>query len=186
MSVFNQRKDKGKELTDYLVNFLKIENIPYFESGYEFYKDYNNASEIRNLKDETSKFVRYYPDYTIVGKNKTVFIEVKNSSGIEKECFDHYNILVNNLNLDILFLCKNKKLCNVKNIVFQTMYSFDKKANMDIPITNSIWREPRKLESLQYANYLKAYAGNTSGCTFAYIDFEKTKFYEIDIIKKLV
>ena len=185
MSGFDKRRNKAKYLTDYLDNYLIEQNIPYFESGYEFYKEYNNAFKISYLKDTTSQFVRYYPDYTIVGKDKTILIEVKNSSGIEKECFKNYSVLSNDLNIDILLLCKNKKLCSVKDLVFQNIDSYDSIADMNIPITDSIWKEPRKMNETEYFKYLKAYNYKTSGCSFAFIDFNKTKFYELKILKHL-
>ena len=185
MSAFDERINKSKYLTDYLDKYLQEESISYFESGYEFYKEHNRAFQIKFLKDCTSQFVRYYPDYTIVGKNKTILIEVKNSSGIERECFRNYSVLSNDLNIDILLLCKNKKLCSVKDIVFKHIDPYDKIADMDIPITDLIWKEPRKMNEIQYAKYLAAYNNKTSGCSFAFIDFENTKFYDINILKQL-
>lgn len=185
MSGFNKRINKSKYLTDYLDYYLKKQNISYFESGYEFYKEYNNAFKIKYFNDLTSKFIRYYPDYTIVGKNKSVLIEVKNSSGIEKECFDNYSVLSKELNIDILLLCKNKKLCSIKDLVFKKIDSYDSISNMYIPITDSIWKEPRKMNKAKYEKYIASYNNRTSGCSFAFIDFKKTIFYEINILKLL-
>jgi len=183
MNAFKARKNKSKELCDYLINYLQNKKISYFESGYEYYKQYNNAYKIKELNDSTSKFVRYYPDYTIALNKISVLIEVKNSSGIEKECYDNYMILADKLNIKIFLLCLNKKLCYLKDIVFKKIDSFDKRANMHVPVTDEVWKEPRKMIITDYQEYLKSYNFTTSGCAFAYIDFEKTKFYNIDILE---
>ena len=84
MNAFEIRKNKSDELTDYVNEFLSENKISFFESGYEFYKSLQNANDkIKKLNDNTSKFVRYYPDFTYIGKDRTILIEVKNSSGIE-------------------------------------------------------------------------------------------------------
>jgi len=188
MSDFSKRKNKSEELTMYLNNFLTNNKISYFESGYEFYKSIQSANDkIKILKDNTSKFVRYYPDFTFVGKEKTILIEVKNSSGIEKECFENYKMLVDLFNVNILLLLKNKKLCKVSDIVFTKMKSFDTIAQIDIPVTDNIWKEPRLLDKIEYTNYLKSYSSKnkyTSGCSFAFIDFKNTNFYDLDILLK--
>jgi len=183
MSAFKARQNKSKELCDYLINYLQNKKISYFESGYEYYKQYNNANKIIKFNDSTSKFVRYYPDYTIALNNISVLIEVKNSTGIEKECYDNYMILADKLNIKILLLCVNKKLCILKDIVFKKINSFDKIANMNIPVTDEVWKEPRKMNLKDYQQYLKSYNYRTSGCSFAYIDFQKTKFYNINILE---
>ena len=55
---------------------------------------------------------------------------------------------------------------------------------MNIPITDEVWKEPRKMSLTDYQEYLKAYNFRTSGCSFAYIDFQRTKFYEINVLNK--
>jgi hypothetical protein len=184
MNAFNTRANKSKELCNYLIDYLKSTNISYFESGYEYYKQYNNALKILKYNDNTSKFVRYYPDFTIVLKDVSALIEVKNSSGIEKECYDNYLFLAKTLNLNIYLFCFNKKLCKLTDIVFKKIDSFDKTAKMNVPITNEVWKEPRKMSAIDYQEYLKAYNFRTSGCSFAYIDFQRTKFYEINVLNK--
>jgi hypothetical protein len=188
MNAFEIRKKKSDELTDYFNKFLSDNKISFFESGYEFYKSLENANDkIKKLNDNTSKFVRYYPDFTYIGKDKTILIEVKNSSGIEKECFENYKMLEDLFNLNILLLLKNKKLCKIKDIVFNKAKSYDVIAEMNVPVTNEIWKEPRLLENNEYYKYLQNYKNKkkyTSGCSFAFIDFYKTKFFELEILLK--
>jgi len=114
-------------------------------------------------------------------------IEVKNSSGIEKECFENYKMLEDLFNLNILLLLKNKKLCKIKDIVFNKAKSYDVIAEMNVPVTNEIWKEPRLLEKNEYYKYLQNYKNKkkyTSGCSFAFIDFKNTNFYDLDILLK--
>ena len=189
MNDFNKRTEKSKELTDYFVNFLNLNKISYYESGYEFYKDTHNATEkIKYLKDNTSEFIRYYPDFTIVGEHKSLLIEAKNSSGIEKKCYNNYLSLVQNLNINVLLLLKNKKLCRLEDLKFSIVNKYDKIAEMNIPVTDKVWKEPRKMNDYEYKLYKKKYKEQgkyTSGCSFAFIDFENTKFYDLKTLLHL-
>jgi hypothetical protein len=186
MSEFKKRKEYSNVLTNYFNDFLYENKISYFESGYEFYKSNEDALEkIKFKNDVTSKFIRYYPDYTIVGKNKCILIDAKNSSGIEKECYDNYKLLESSCNVNLLLLLKNKKLCKLKDLKFNKLNAFDVKSNMIIPIENEFFRSPRLLNDNDYQNYMKIYKGTTSGCSFAFIDFINTKFYELNVLNKL-
>lgn len=186
MKDFDKRLNKGQELNDFFNDFLVNNKLSYIESGYEFNKDYYNAINlIKNKNDKTSKFVRYYPDKTLTGKSKSILIEVKNSSGIEKECYENYLSLINNLNIEILFLLKNKKLCKCQDLKFNDVNEYDIKAKMKIPVIDKVWKAPRLLNEYDYQNYLKAYKYKTSGCSFAFIDFKNTKFYELNVLLKL-
>ena len=113
MNEFKKRIEYADILTDFFNDFLKENKISYFESGYEFYKSNQEALEkIKFKNDVTSKFIRYYPDYTIVGKNKSILIDVKNSSGIERECYENYKNLIFYFPNIILFkndITKNRK-----------------------------------------------------------------------------
>jgi hypothetical protein len=89
--------------------------------------------------------------------------------------------------LNILLLLKNKKLCKIKDIVFSKAKSYDVIAEMNVPVTDEIWKEPRLLEKNEYYKYLQNYKNKkkyTSGCSFAFIDFNKTKFFELEILLK--
>lgn len=188
MTDFELRLQKGNELYFLIKNFLDVNKIPYFETGYEHLNQLNNArnSVIKN-KDKTSEFIRFYPDLSIIFKNRSFLLEIKNSSGIEKECYMNYIGLVNVFNLDVLICCKNAKICRIQDVVFKPADKFDKISNMEIPVTDSVWREPRMMESNRYFEYLAAYkkAGKyTSGCSFAFIDFDKTDFKELDVLNK--
>ena len=184
MSAFQNRIQQGKELEEYLNNFLIENKIAFFNTGYEFYKSNYGAFELlKTLKDNTSKFIRYYPDKTLVGK-KSILIEVKNSTGLEKQCYDNYLNLHNSGVIVLLFL-KNKKLCKLENLVFKELVEFDSKAQMNIPILDKVWKHPAELSKQDFFKYTQAYKGATSGNTFAYFDFDKIKFYELDCLLQL-
>ena len=186
MNEFKKRIEYADILTDFFNDFLKENKISYFESGYEFYKSNQEALEkIKFKNDVTSKFIRYYPDYTIVGKNKSILIDAKNSSGIEKECYENYKNLEYSCNINLLLLLKNKKLCKLQDLKFYKPDVFDAKSNLTIPIENEFFRSPRLLNEIDYEIYMNAYKGKTSGCSFAFIDFKNTKFYELNVLKKL-
>lgn len=186
MSEFKKRIEYSDILTDFFNDFLKENKISYFESGYEFYKSNEDAlNKIKYKKDITSKFIRYYPDYTIVTKNKSILIDVKNSSGIEKECYENYKNLQSSCNVNLLLLLKNKKLCKLEDLQFCIVNPYDVKSNLTIPIENEFFRSPRLLNEKEYEIYRNAYKGKTSGCSFAFIDFKNTKFYELNVLTKL-
>lgn len=185
MSGFKNRIQQGKELEEYLNNFLIENKIAFFNTGYEFYKSNYGAFELlKTLKDNTSNFIRYYPDKTLVGK-KSILIEVKNSTGLEKQCYDNY-LNLNNSGVQVLLFLKNKKLCKLQDVKFKKLQEFDSKAQMDIPILEEVWKHPKGLKSqVQYQQYLNAYHGKTSGNTFAYFDFNKIKFYDLNCLLSL-
>lgn len=187
MSDFEKRKLKSEELVNRFCTYLTDNSIPFLKSGYEFNVSVNNGFEsIRTLTDSTSKFVRYYPDITMIRKDKSVLVEVKNSTGIEKECWDNYKSLQDNLGITILFYLKNDKLCRLNDVKFIPIDGYDPIANIEIPVTDGIWKEPRMLGVYDYSQYIAAYQRAkryTSGCSFAFIDFDSTNFYDIDVLR---
>lgn len=186
MNSFKKRISKGQELQDYLINYLDKNEISYFLTGYEGLSENNNAKlKIIKNNSRTSLFVRHYPDITLVSNQDTYLLEIKNSSGIEKKSWETYKKLHNELGVNILFLLKTKLIYNIRDIVFNKMNTYDSVAKINIPITDKIWKEPRKLPDNQYLNYLKAYNNKTSGCSFAFIDFKKSKGYSVEVLKKL-
>lgn len=185
MKNFKLRVNQSNELMFYFDEFLKTHKIPFYNSGYEYNESFFNAINLIKMKnDVTSKFIRYYPDKTLSGKNKSILIEIKNSSGIEQECYLNYMNLIKENVLVLLFL-KNKKLCKVQDLIFTQVKEFDNKAKMIVPVIDNVWKTPRNLNEDEYKKYLQAYQYKTSGCAFAFIDFTKTKFYELDVLLKL-
>jgi hypothetical protein len=58
---------------------------------------------------------------------------------------------------------------------------------MKIPIKDGVWKTPRNMNREDYNTYITAYrdAGKyTSGCSFAFIDFNKTRFYDLSILRR--
>jgi len=187
MSGFNKRITKARELENKFANFLNAKGISYVHTGYENLKEYNKAlSKITYLNDSTSKFLRYIPDFALLRKDSTIMIEVKNSSGIEKECYDSYKILSDKLGVRIFILNKFSRLMDLHDIKFQETSSYDYVAKMHIPILDDIWKTPRQLPKEQYYEYIRAYEMQnkyTSGCSFAFIDFHSTKSYSMESIE---
>lgn len=188
MTNFEQRLEKGKILYTSVKEFLKNNKISYFETGYESLISSNEAMGlIKTNNDKTSKFIRYYPDLSIVFANRAFLLEVKNSSGIEKECYLNCLILANNLKIDVLICNKFLKICKIQELAFIKMKEFDKIAKINIPVTDGIWKEPRLMNKNDYIKYLTAYENKkkyTSGCSFAFIDFNNKRFLNIDVLKK--
>jgi hypothetical protein len=186
MNAFEQRLNKGQQLIDEFKKFLEDNNIDYLNTGYESLISHGDARKrIIYNKDNTSFFIRHYPDLSIVYKQKSILVKVKNSSGIEKNCYENYLKLKNNMMIDVFLFLKNKKLCDISELVFQKTNSYDKTCGFNILVLDEVWKSPRKLEDYWYQQYLKAYkktGKNTSGCSFAFIDWEKTKFYDLDIL----
>lgn len=189
MSDFEKRKTKGKALEDRLKSYLSKEGIDYFVTGYEGLNSSKNARDkIKFNSATTSFFVRHYPDVTMASRKDSFLIEVKNSTGIEKDCFANYLSLSKSLNLNVMLFLRNHKIYNVCDIVFQKQSGYDYLAKMQIPITDGIWKEPRKMDENNYHKYLNAYRAKgkyTSGCSFAFIDFEKSKGYDLNVLKQL-
>jgi len=186
MKSFEQRKSKGQELENYVVKYLKDNKIGYFLTGYEKLIEKNDAKiKIIKSNSNTSFFVRHYPDITVCSEKNSCLLEIKNSSGIEKNCWENYWKLYQNLQLNVFFVLKNKLVYNITGIHFKKHSGYDYKAKMHVPVTDGIWLEPRLLDKHKYNQYKKAFQNKTSGCSFAFIDFEKSKGYPINILNKL-
>jgi hypothetical protein len=186
MQAFKNRLSKGQELTNDLVDYLVANDIPYFITGYE---GLNTSGEARlniiNNNSITSLFVRHYPDLTLAFKHDSYLLEVKNSSGIEYECWQTYKKLHENLEVNVLFYLRDKKVYHIKDIVFEQMNEYCWKSNLEIPVLDNIWRVPKMLDDDKYVEYLKAYDYKTSGCSFAFIDFKKSIGYDKEVLKRI-
>lgn len=190
MNEFKKRFSKGNQLQNEFLAWLNDNGINYLLSGYEHQTGSINAKALIGAQNNnTALFVRHYPDTTIITINHTVLVEVKNSSGIEKGCYDTYMNLKEKLNLHILLFCKNKMLCKIEDLIFRKMKYFDEISNMSVPVIDDVWRNPRAMNNRDYRQYLDAYSRAnkyTSGSTFAFIDFEKTRFVPLEKLLSLL
>ena len=192
---FKKRLNKGKILSDEMCEYLDAHNIEYLLTGYEHLSGTNNAHEIlKKCHDKTSRFMRYYPDLFIILTGKSCLIEIKNSSGIEKECYESYFYLKDSLDINIMLFLRNRKLCMIEDLKLQPVKSYDYIAKMNIPVADGVWKSPRNMidnpeyDSEAYRRYKEAYANadkHTSGCSFAFIDFNSTQFWDIKVIEKI-
>lgn len=188
MKEFDKRFAKGEELLKFFIDFCEQNNIEFLKSGYEFIASTEfGHDKLKFLNDTTSLFIRHYPDITFVGKTQSILIEVKNSSGIEYECYKNYLSLQENNKANVLLFLKNRKLCKIADLKFTKINEFDSVAEMNVPVIQEVWKNPRAMSQTDYQTYLNKYSKKgkyTSGCTFAFIDFEKTPFFDINILLK--
>lgn len=186
MQAFKNRLNKGQELMDELVDYFVDNDISYFVTGYEGLNSSNNA-RINIIKNNaiTSLFVRHYPDFTLAFKHDSYLLEVKNSSGIEYECWQTYKNLHDNLGVNVLFYLRDKRIYHINDIKFKKMLPYCGRSNLSIPILDDVWRVPKMLNEDDYSKYLRAYKFNTSGCSFAFIDFDNSKGYDKDILIRI-
>ena len=191
---FRKRLNKGKILSDELCEYLDAHNIEYLLTGYEHLNGTENAHDmLKKCHDKTSRFLRYYPDLFIILAGKSCLIEIKNSSGIERECYQSYFYLKDALDINIMLFLRNRKLCTIEGLKLQPVKSYDHIAKMDVPVADGVWKSPRDMidnpqyDPGAYRQYKEAYASAekyTSGCSFAFIDFESTPFWDKNIIEK--
>jgi len=189
MSEFKKRHAKGEELYNELLLYMSINNIEYFLTGYENLSATQNAKTniIRN-NSNTSLFVRHYPDITTTFEKETMLIEVKNSSGIEYNAYKTYMLLAENSNLNFYLFLRNRKFCKIQDLKFNAPAKYCDICKLNIPIKDNYFRAPEQLDYFEYLQYKEAYSAQgktTSGNSFAFIDFDNTKFYDIDVIVKL-
>jgi hypothetical protein len=189
MTNFEKRLSKGQLLYDELLMYMSDNNIEYFLTGYENLNSTQNArlNIIRNTS-KTSLFVRHYPDITTTFEKDTVLIEVKNSSGIEYHAYNTYRLLRESLGLNILLFLKNKKFCKIEDLRFNKTKEYDSVSKMIIPIKEEYFRAPELLDKDSYLRYKEAWKNRTnssSGDSFAFINFEETKFFDIDVLIKM-
>jgi len=126
----------------------------------------------------------YRPDFELCGFH--CYLEVKNSTGIEKECYKHY-LSLSKEGWTVLLWLRNGKICYIDDLKFSPISDYDDIAGFDVPVTEGIWKEPKWLSEKDYKKYIEAYElakKHTGGGSFAYIDFENTKFYEKDMLDK--
>lgn len=185
MNGFNKRSQKGKQLQDEVICFLDEYGINYILSGYEHLTGNGGHKNIKNNNDKTSIFIRHYPDISIVYNDISFLLEIKNSSGIEKECYKNYLRLKEELGINVILMLQNHKICKIEDLKLQSVNNYDGIAQMQVPTTEGIWKEPRMMEQTMYYEYLNAYqriGKSTSGCSFAFIDFKNTKFYDAGML----
>jgi len=197
---FNKRVSKGRRIEEALIKLLEEWGIEHARTGYEYWlKTDNYVKCIGKLNDNTSKLVRHFPDVSTVSMNKktSILIEVKGSSGIERECYDHL------INMESaghhVYLCfgfnSDKNNFELK-VVRPSLLKFGnpwrhankvkREAGLTIPIDRQ-WLNPRLLNEELYYKYLAHMKNRTSGCSFAFIDFKKTPFNPIeDLLKWMI
>lgn len=185
-SKFKNRSYQGDELQRWFINYLKSNRIDYFEYGIEIVcRTKSNHLKLCNYAHKGANLMRFHPDLVVLLKKSPYWFEIKNSSGIEKACWFRYIELQRVYNIPIVFILKNKKMCKLDNVQFRKMPEYDERSQMYIPVENDIWRCPDLLEFDERKKYIESYAGQTSGNTFAYIDFDASIMHDINILNDL-
>lgn len=192
MNEFKKRLNKGIELQNKVIDFLNQHNIEYILSGYEHLNGSKNAkSEIKYRKDKTSLFIRHYPDISLIHKGGSCLIEVKNSSGIEKNCYYNYLNLKQEMGLNVILVMqergKNPVVCKIEDLCLKPHNGYCYVSEMNLPVSDNVWIEPRLMAEPDYIKYLNAYRSkgkNTSGSSFAFIDFKRSKTFPLLILAK--
>lgn len=186
---FEARRNAGDILAQKLVEQFERYKVPYIPTGYEYYKNNDDLNKIafkmlKKNKDSNSSYLRYFPDFTTVGNTKSVFVECKNSTGIEKDCYYNYKNMQESNNTNIVLYLKNEKFCFLPDLKLKEASEWNYRTQMKIPITDKVWIEPRNMPRKEYDLYLERMQYKTSGCSYAFIDFENTKTFSIEYLKE--
>jgi len=186
MTGFEKRSKKGEVLENELIGYLDDIGVSYLMSGYENWVSNNSGFEkIRFNSSSTSIFVRHFPDITMTTDKDTYLIEVKNSTGIERQCWDAYWSIYETLDVKVIFYLKDKRIYPIQNIVFKEVDDYCPLSKMNVPVDDGIWRCPSKLTVLKYYEYKERMNHRTSGNTYALIDFKRSKGYDREILKRI-
>jgi hypothetical protein len=186
---FEARRSAGDILAQKLVEQFERLKIPYISTGYEYFNNNTDLTRIafsllKKNKDGNSSYLRFFPDFTTVGNTKSLFVECKNSTGIEKDCYYNYKNMQEFNNTNIVLYLKNEKFCFLPDLKFKEANEWNYRTQMRIPITDKVWVEPRKMPKKEYDLYLERMQYKTSGCSYALIDFDKTKTFDIEYLKE--
>lgn len=186
---FNARLSAGDALVNKLISQFESNLVPYIPTGYEHFQNKSQLTTIafellKKNKDSNSAFLRFFPDFTTVGNNRSVFIECKASSGIEKQCYYAYKNMKDSNDANIILYLKNERFCLFPELKLKEASEWNYKAQMKVPVSDKVWIEPRKMPKKDYDLYLQRMQYKTSGSSYAFIDFENTVTFSIDYLKE--
>lgn len=186
---FNARLSAGDALVNKLISQFESNLVPYIPTGYEHFQNKSQLTTIafellKKNKDSNSAFLRFFPDFTTVGNNRSVFIECKASSGIEKQCYYAYKNMQDSNDANIILYLKNERFCFLPELKLKEASEWNYKAQMKVPVSDKVWIEPRKMPKKDYDLYLQRMQYKTSGSSYAFIDFENTVTFSIDYLKE--
>lgn len=169
---WNFRTEKAQIAIKAFIEICKKRNFEYAYAGYENYKSSDNFKEkIKQLKDNTSFIIRFFPDFYIAKGKNSYLAEIKNSKFIERDAYNTYMYLNKiGYKLYIIFFINNKfYICYIQQLKIQNI------KNADAPIINNKWIAPRKLDYKNYIMWKKKHS-KASGTTYGCVDFENTNF----------
>lgn len=176
---FKSRLSKGEEAIEELKDIFVRHGIEYAQTGYEFWNSSNGfTSLITKNNDESSRLCRFYPDMVVPMSKRSYLIEVKNSSGIERECYDE--LLKFEEKYNVLLFLKHEgdfKVVRPSKLRFSDPVNYARKYLTPV---DGYWVCPSMMTKEEYSEYKKKNP-NTSGNDFAFIDWNQTEFKGIDV-----
>ena len=138
INTYKNRKIVGNDLEERFKAKLTSLGIPFLETGL-------NDSDINIYKDVPSS-CRFRPDILVIRKGLMCFFEIKNSTKIERRCYDECIKRFDN-NEKVYFVLNNLeqqntfRIVEVQDIQWEISNSINNK--WGIPTDNSgIWRSP--------------------------------------------
>ncbi len=161
-------------------------NVEHANVGYEcLHSTKEFMKRIKKLQDKTSKMVRYFPD-KICANTKTIYVEIKYGSSIEKDAYDTYMQLYE-LGYDIAIVFYTRS--TYEEYFQDGLLMFTKIENLkmkhlgetyrDVPVKDNCWVTPRLMDEKEYCEWKEKTGG--SGTTYAYIDESRSNFIELPL-----
>lgn len=177
---FDKRVSKGEQAAREVAAILQRLDVEYAVTGYELLqstKGYVRA--VTALYSPSSKALRFLPDFHIVIGGVCAFLEVKRSTGIEREAYEHYKLLTQRG--EHVYLCFKRGnsflVCSALDLQFKPMPRLCRWSGIEVP-SEGVWRCPSRFSKEEYLEYKRKTGGYTSGSDFAFIDFDNMTLLE--------
>lgn len=187
MSDFALMLEKGDRHQRTLIDFMEAAGVTYMLAGQEHRPATPEMRErMRASRDKLSRRTRFYPDLIVyLGGVTPIFVEPKNSTGIERECFGVYLEIEEEYGQSVWLYLKNQRLARARDLRFREPAERDPISGIAVPIVDGVWVSPDLMPEHLLAQHRSAYrkAGrHTSGKTYALIDFEATESYSMRML----
>jgi hypothetical protein len=177
---------KGDRHQKTLIDFMELSGVPYMLAGQEHRPATPEMRErMRAGTDRLSRRTRFYPDLIVYVGDRPIFVEPKNSTGIERECFRAYLEIEQEYEQPFWLYLKDQRLAPIRGLRFREPKEFDPISDIAVPIIDGYWVAPDLMPEHLLARHRAAYrkAGrHTSGKTYALIDFTTTESYPARVL----
>lgn len=175
-----QRFQYSEFAVEQFLKLLSDRKIDYGLSGRELL---NCSSDFQNLlnrlQDDTSTFMRYFPDVITATERGSSLVEVKRGKSIERNAYNAYRLLQDTMRCIVYVAVLRQNHFYISTV---DKLSFKPQTRRNWPILDGCWNAPREFdESWTREQYLSWKSRNpqASGTTFAYIDFDGTEWGRI-------